>query len=136
MKTNQPVSEADFKQRRLSFCPPIVGLLILLSGLLLILVYFIARKSCLITVGVSPSVRRKYRNRWIVKIVAVVVLFFAILFAAAIDSTPLIIIVFVLFIVAIVSLFIGNSPLTITKYRKGEFWVSGCSREFLARING
>jgi len=134
VKTNTAVQQPDVQQRRLSWCPPIVGLLILLSGLLLILVYFIARKQCMITFGLSPAIRKKYRNRRIFKIIAVIVLFFALPFTAAIDSTAVIVTVFILFLVAVISLFIGNSPLAITKHRKGEFWISGCSKEFLAHI--
>ena len=135
VKTNEPVTEPDFQRRCLSWCPPIVGLLILLSGLLLIFVYFIARKKCVITFGASPAVRWKYRRRRIVRSVAAVALFFAIPFVAGIDSTPITCIVVVLFLVAVVSLFVGNAPLTITKHHKGEFWISGCSRDFLAGIS-
>ena len=134
VKTNTAVEPQDIQQRRLSWCPPIVGLLILLSGLFLILVYFIVRKHCTITFGLSPAIRRKYRNRRIFKIIAVIVLFFALPFTAAIDSIAVVITVFILFLVAVVSLFIGNSPLAITKHRKGEFWISGCSKEFLTHI--
>ena len=134
VKTNAPVQQQDIRQRRLSWCPPIVGLLILLSGLLLILVYFIARKHCTITFGLSPAVRQKYRNRRILKIVAVVVLFFVLALTAAIDSAAVILTVFILFLVSVISLFIGNAPLAIAKHRKGEFWISGCSKEFLAAV--
>jgi len=91
VKTNTAVQQQDVQQRRLSWCPPIVGLLILMSGLLLILVYFIVRKQCMITFGLSPAVRKKYRNRRIFKIIAVIVLFFALPFTAAIDSTAVIV---------------------------------------------
>jgi hypothetical protein len=136
VKTNTAVQQQDVQQRRLSWCPPIVGLLILMSGLLLILVYFIVRKQCMITFGLSPAVRKKYRNRRIFKIIAVIVLFFALPFTAAIDSTAVIVTVFILFLVAVISLFIGNSPLAITNHRKGEFWISGCSKEFLSHVQG
>jgi hypothetical protein len=43
VKTNQPVSEDDLVCRDLRWCSPWILLLILLSGLLLILVYFLAR---------------------------------------------------------------------------------------------
>ncbi len=134
VKTNRAVQPQDIQQRRLSWCPPIVGLLILLSGLLLILIYFIVRKHCTISFGLSPDIRKKYRNRRVFKVIAVILLFFALPFTAAIDNIAVVITVFILFLVAVVSLFIGNSPLAITKHRKGEFWISGCSKEFLARI--
>jgi hypothetical protein len=111
-----------------------VGLLILLSGLFLILVYFVVRKKCTLTFGVLPTLKQKYRNRRIFKIVTAIALFFALPFSAALDSTPVILVVLVLFIISIVSLFFGNSPLAITKHVKGEFWITGCSKEFLATL--
>lgn len=135
VKTNEPVSPQDMIEGRLSWCSPIVGLLILLSGFLLILVYFIVRQKCIITFGLSPALRRKYYNRRMAKIVAVVVLFLALPFVAGVDSTPLIIVVFVLFLASVVSLFVGNSPLKITEHHKGQFWIAGCSKDFLACIN-
>jgi len=134
VKSNEPISRQDFQTRTLSWCSPFIGLLILLSGLVLILAYFLVRKKCTITFGMAPEKWHGYRLRRRITFVAAAALFFALLFAAGLDSTPLIIVVFVLFLVAIISLFLGNSPLAITKHRNGEFWISGCSRLFLERI--
>jgi hypothetical protein len=41
-------------------------------------------------------------------------------------------ILMVLFLVALLSLPMGNSPLSIVKYRKGMFWIKGFSDEYLA----
>lgn len=134
VKTNQPVGEQELRRRRLTWCSPFVGLLILLSGLLLILVYFLLRKNCVITYALAPEVRRKHRNRRLAKIAAVVMLFFAVPIAAGSDSTPVILVVTLLFFAAVVSLFVGNSPLVVSKYQQGEFWIAGCSQDFLARF--
>lgn len=134
-KTNQPVFQQDIVRRQLTWCSPFVLLLALLGGALpLIIVYFVIRKQCDITYGLAPEVRRRTRNRRIVTVLVAVVLFCSLPFAAAIDSTPLIIVVVVLFFVAVISLFVGNSPLTIKKHCKGDFWIAGCSSDFLARI--
>jgi hypothetical protein len=61
-------------------------------------------------------------------------LFFAIPLAASVDSTLPTVVVFGLFLVSIVALMIGNSPLSVTKHCAGEFWISGCSQDFLAMI--
>ena len=134
VKTNEPIAREDYLQKRFTWCSPAIGLLILISGFLLVLVYFIARKKCSLTFGLTPAVRRKYRNRKIIKIVAAIVLFFALPVAAGADSGLLLLIVFLLFLTAVFSLFFGNSPLAVTKQRNGEFWISGCSKEFLARL--
>ena len=134
VKTNAALEPQDLKQRRLSWCPPWVALWILANVLILVLVYFMVRKQCVITFGLSPAVRTKYRNRFLFKIISVIVLFVAIPFSAAFDSPVAIVTVVILFLVAVVSLLIGNAPLTITQHRVGEFWISGCSKEFLLRM--
>lgn len=136
IKTNVEVQPDDMQTRRFTWCSPILGLLILLSGLLLILVYFIVRKHCSITFGLSPEIRRKYRNRTLFKVVALIALFFAMPMAAAVDSTPLIIGVVLAFFGVLALLLLGNSPLKVRAFRNGEFWIDGCSPEFLSRIAG
>ena len=137
VKTNQPVSEYDLVTRRFTWCSPLVALLALVSGPLLILVYFVARRKCTLTFGILPTINGRYRTFRIVKIVAVFVLFLALFLVAPIrDSTPLVMVILVLFLISVVSLCFGNSPLTVTKYRAGEYWVAGCSRDFLADIQG
>lgn len=132
VKTNQPVSQEDLVEKRFYWCSPIVGLLIVVSGLLLMLVYFVARRKCLLTFGLQPKLRRKYRRRVIVKTVAVIGLFFAIPVSA--ESEVLMLTVLVLFLIAVVSLFFGNSPLSVVKYRDKAFWIAGFSEEYLAEM--
>jgi hypothetical protein len=134
VKTNRPVEPEDMTCRRLTWCHPLYALLILVSGLLLIILYFVVRKRCTITFGLSPEMRRRYRNRIILKLVAVIVLFFALPAAGAANSDVAIVIVGVLFLIAVFALFLGNSPLAVTAYDNGEFWIAGCSQEFLWRL--
>ncbi len=134
VKTNRSVTERDMVSKQFTWCSPWWGLLILLSGLLLIIVYFLVRKKCTLTFGLDPSVKRKYRNRTLFKTVIAVGLFFAIPVVAGTNSTPAIAAALVLFLLAIVSLLIGNTPLSVANYRNGEFWLRGCSKEFLLMI--
>src|SRR4029079_1081851 len=82
VKTNQPVSVVEVRTKEFTWCSPLVGLLILLSGPLLIIVYFLARKRFYLTFGLSDDVRRRSRNIYIAKVAAAVVLFFAMPFSA------------------------------------------------------
>lgn len=134
VKTNQPVAEDDMVRRQFHWCSPWVGLLIALSGLILILVYFVARRKCTLTFGLDPRLKSKYRRRKLFKVVAAIALFVTLPFSAAANVTVAPFIVLVLFLVAIVSLFIGNSPLSVVKYRKGMFWIKGFSDDFLANF--
>jgi hypothetical protein len=132
VKTNQPISAEDQVTRTFYWCSPLVALWFLVSGLLVMLVYFIARKKCELTFGLSPSIKKKYRNRLLFKILAAIALFFAMPVSATVNSAAVPIIVMILFIAAIVSLFVANSPLSVARYEKGRFWVKGFSDEYLA----
>ena len=133
VKTNQPVSVVEVRTKEFTWCSPLVGLLILLSGPLLIIVYFLARKRFYLTFGLSDDVRRRYRNIYIAKVAAAVVLFFAMPFSA-VAGNVLPVVIMILFLLAILSLFIGNSPLAATNYRNGEYSIVGCSKDFLATL--
>jgi hypothetical protein len=135
LKTNQPVSDEDMIQTELTWCSPWVGLLILVSGLLLIFVYFFVRKKCAITYGLHPSLRLKYRRRSRVKIIAAIIFVLALPLIIAFDSTSsLIFIVLVLFIASVVAIFLGNSPLTVVHHRRGMFWVKGFSKAYFQSL--
>ncbi|QDU93626.1 hypothetical protein [Lignipirellula cremea] len=134
VKTNKPVEPPDMQQLRLVWCPPIFALLMLLSGLCLVLVYFFVRKRCTIAFGLDPDIRKRYRNWGIFKIIAVIVLFLAIPVSAAFDTEAVSFAAIILFLLAVVSLFFGNAPLAVNNHKKGEFWISGCSKEYLARL--
>ena len=136
VRTNQAVTEGDMTRKRFDWAAPWVALLILVNVIVLLLVYFLVRKKCFLTFGLHPSVRRKYRNRLLLKALIAIALFFAIPVTAAIESTAAIVVAAVLFIVAVVSLFIGNSPLRVVRYREGKFWIKGFSDEYLASIAG
>ena len=120
--------------RRFTWCAPLVGLLIFLSPLILVVVYFLVRKRCVLAFGLLPSIRRRYRNRLLGKLLVMVATLVATPVAVAIESTPLAAAGAIVFLVAGVALPFGNSPLTITKHRDGEFWIAGCSDGFLAGI--
>jgi hypothetical protein len=133
VKTNRPVSVLDVRTKEFTWCSPLVGLLMLVSGPLLILVYFLARKRFYITFGLSEDLKRRYRNIFVAKVVVTITLFFAMPLSASAGNLASII-VLILFIAAVVSLFLGNSPLAVTNCHNGEFWITGCSKDFLATV--
>jgi hypothetical protein len=135
VKTAFPISQQDLQRRRLTWCSPWVLLVALLSGPLLILVYLLVRKNCVLQVGLSSELQRSYRKWRIITILAVVLLFLALPVAAVTDSPVVIGAIVVSFFIALFSLFIGNSPIAVCKFHRGEFWISGCSPEFLKLVD-
>jgi hypothetical protein len=135
VKTNAPLPESNLRKKSLTWCPHYVFVFFLFCGLLSILLYFVLRKSCSITYGLSAEVQRKYRTRLIVKSLIAVALFVALPLTAGFDETVSTVAI-VLFLISVVVLLVGNSPISVTNHQKGEFWISGCSSEFLSRISG
>ena len=136
VKTNQKITDREMRQKVFEWCSPWVALSFLISGCILIVLYFVLRKRCELVFGVHPSVRSRYRRRAMVKALATAICFVGILVAAAADYGPLIAVACVLFILAMASNFLGNTPLSIAKYRNGRFWIRGCCPEFLAQFEG
>jgi len=132
--TNRPVTEYDLSRKQFTWCTPWVGLLILVNPLVLLLVYLVLRRKCWLTYGLDQRVRRKYRRRILLKVLAVFALLFAVIVAAGWDAVEAMAIALILFLVALVSLCFGNSPLRVVKYRKGVFWMKGASEEYLASL--
>jgi hypothetical protein len=133
VKTNAPIPQTNLRKKTLTWCPPYVFAFIVFGGLLLIIVYFIVRKRCELTYVLSAAVRQQYLNWLIVKSLIAVAMLFVLPLAVEFSDTVSVVVV-VLFLLSVIALFLGNSPLAITKHQKGEFWVSGCSTKFLSRI--
>jgi hypothetical protein len=134
VRTNQPVSKDDLLRKQFDWCTPWVALLVLVSALLVIIAYFVLRKRCWLTFGLHPELRKKYRRRMIFKVVVVLALIAAIVLFASMDAPVGVGITIILLVVAVIALFIGNSPLKVAKYRQGRFWIKGFSEEYLASM--
>lgn len=148
IKTNQPVSQADMIRGEFYWCSPWVAILAL-GGPLVIPAFFLLRKRITITYGLTPELRRKWRIWRIAKIGMIGITFvtpvlaLAVIFAIGSLAWPvgpgligalMIVALDVSFIALLVSIFIGNPPLTAVKHRHGLFWVKGCSAAYLARM--
>jgi len=139
VKTNSPVTEQDMVSKDLTWCSPWIGLLFFISGPLLIIIYFVARKQCSITFGLSSEIRKRNSRRGFAKFAAMVAFLVATVGIATIDSNHWIIsaafpVTFLLFLVSVVALFVGNSPLSIVKHRNGMFWIKGLRPELIAQL--
>lgn len=71
----------------------------------------------------------------LLKLAAAFALFWAIPLSFAIDDAAAPFVALALFLVAVVSLGIGNSPLRVVGFHKGMFWIRGFSDEFLAGLD-
>jgi uncharacterized Tic20 family protein len=125
----------DIKRRDLYWCSPLVALLIFCNVLVLLVVYLVVRKKCSVIYGLHPSVRKRYRIAILVKSIIAIVLFCALFPLGSLNDPMAFTIALILFIFSILAVFIGNSPLRVTKYKDGAFWIKGCSPEFLLSLS-
>lgn len=137
IKTAEPITEEDCKTRQIYYCHPLAAIAIIIGGpLLYVLVYLALRRRCEVTYGVVPEVRRAWRKRLLLKLLALVTFTVAIpVLAVAVDSPPAAMVSAILALAALISLFFGNINLTIHKYLNSEFWMAGCSEEFLNSLH-
>jgi hypothetical protein len=119
---------------RLTWVSPLFLVLLLVSRLLAIILYFVIRKTCVLRWGMSHEVAKQFRGRFMIKIMVSLLLFFTLPFAIETESGPMVFTMLALTFISTVTIFLWNSPVRITKYHAGEFWLSGCSSEFLARL--
>ena len=134
IKTNQPVSDRDVKTQTTFWCTPWIFLLLLIGPLPLCIGYFVVRKKCSLKFGLQPQIRKRYRNRVLLKSLIAFGLFFGMLFSTAYKVGEITLALAILFLIALIVACVGNSPISIKTYKDGAFWVKGCSPEFLRDI--
>lgn len=136
IKTNRPVEERDMIRAGVYWFSPWYMLVFLLSGPLFLFAYMFARRKCVITYGLDPAIRKKMWRRtamkWLAAIVflgAAIVVWDTTQFQGAIAVACL-----VLFALAAAMILLGNSPLRVSRYREGVFWLEGCPPEYLSSL--
>jgi hypothetical protein len=136
VKTNQPVSERDMILTNLKWCPNSLGLWAVLGSPWLIVAYFAGRDLCLITYGLDRGLRSRSIFLTILKVLACALSLVAAIYLACSESTnwiiePLMYTFFVLFLLAVLALFMGRQPLYVADHRDGMFWIKGFSQDYL-----
>jgi hypothetical protein len=134
VKTGEPITEEDLRTRTLTYSPSYVIILIVLSLLIGLIVYLIVRKKCTLTFGLSPRIRSKYRNRVLIALFVAILCVGGIFLSVKLDNGMLMFASIVLMLVSLVVVLLGGSPLTAANHVNGRFWIKGCSRAFLDRI--
>ncbi|MDA8745529.1 hypothetical protein N9N28_12930, partial [Rubripirellula amarantea] len=86
VKTNVPTTLSDERTKKLYWASPWIALLILLNLIILLIVYFVVRKSCDLTFSESPSSRGKRRKRTLLAVLASIFLFVVMLVAIMANS--------------------------------------------------
>jgi hypothetical protein len=134
VKTNAPVSESDMVRKEFYWLNPLWLLTIFVGLFVILVVYFVARKKCMVTYGLSPQVRKKYQTRMVIKIALMLALFLAFLFSTTGGDGTLIAVTVCLFVFSLIILPFGNVPIVVKKFDGNRFWFKGCGPEFLESI--
>jgi hypothetical protein len=129
--TNQPVTEDDMVRQEYYWCSPWYALLILGGLLLYVVFYLIARKQCILTYGLHPDMKRMYRKRVLIKSLVMIGFVIAFMAGAGANSGVVMGLTALGMFGALLSFFIGNTPLAVKKCKYGKFWIKGFSPEYL-----
>ena len=137
--TNRPVEECDMVFAKLYWAPQRITKSLVGGYAALVFHYFVEREQFEITYGLERTIRRKQTLITVLKVLAAIGFLTATIALSISVSTHwviswLIAICFILFIVSVFLLFIGNSPISITQQNGHMFWVRGCSPEYLAEL--
>lgn len=136
VKSGQPLQPNDIKRQEFYWCHPAVALLILVNIIAVMIAYYILRKKCVLTYGITPEVRWNYRKWLIIKIGLVIGSVISIPLVIITESTPLIVIAVIFFIASVIFALVNNAVLTVSRHKNGQFWIKGCSPEFLRHVSG
>jgi hypothetical protein len=135
IKTNLPIGPVDWTStKKLTWTPPWVWLLILVSPVVLAIVAVIVQKKAKVTISMARPIRSKQVKQsafgWCGAALGVAILWFSCLqdqdwIAWGIGGGILLILVGLVFVS------IPSSMLRVTKFKDGWFSIKGCSPEFL-----
>jgi hypothetical protein len=134
VKTGEPVSAEGMVTKTITWSPIWVVVIFLASPLIGLIVYFIVRKKCEITYGLSAAMKSKYWTRRLIALVVALGCFAGIFVAGNMDYLMVAILSGVGAVMALAVAVVGTAPLSAANHVNGRFWVKGCSRGFLSRI--
>ena len=130
VKTNRKVSKAEYGPRKLKWTKEVKG-----PKFVKIVYYFMSRQYCDLTFGLSKSVRTKALLFFMAKLAVMFVGMVGMFLGAALLWNQFVILAFVAVgLIAAIMLPFGNLPLAIVREENGFFWLKGCSKEYLKRL--
>jgi hypothetical protein len=139
VKTNQPIGEAEYTIWDLPFIPSWLTTFMIFWPFLLIAAPFGARSRCRLRAGLCSSERKRYVTRKFIAAALILLSFIVPIVGLVLESR----VVGTLGVVTFMPLFWGSfayiilfsDPLKVTKHKDGQFWIRGCSAEFLKSLN-
>lgn len=134
VETGEPVEPRDMKTKTFVWTPAWLLILLFLNLLILLLVYLFVKRPCKVTFGLQPDLRAKYRQRILIKCVAIIGSVAILVGAAIIESGAGMLFGILCLFVSLIYLFIGRPKFKIASHNEGVFGFKGCSPEFLRQI--
>lgn len=140
VKTNQAVSAADLKRKKLYWCTPFVFIAILLNLLIVIILYYIFRKKVQLDIPISPEGKRIIRKHAFISIGTALGGVLVVILGAAFTSTSspafggLILLGVLLCLGGLIYAGRKAAALRVAKVKNGEAWLAGACPEFIASL--
>lgn len=134
VESGVPITKEDMKVKEFHYCSPWVYLLLLLNLIVLLVVYFVVRKSCSVGFGLAPEIRQKYKKRFLYKCLFAAVSVTVFVVSAILEFPIGVVVGGVASLIALFLSVVGNLKFRVTGHEGGTFSFKGCSRDFLDQV--
>lgn len=136
--TNQPINERDWtKKRSLTWTPAWVWIFILFGLIIALILALCLQKKAQLTYNICRAKRNRQLRFGAFSLLATFGGIGLMISALSFEQwgNALVISGIVLLIGGLVMAAISSVALTVKRYKDGEFWIKGCSPEFLASLD-
>lgn len=133
VRTNIALEPDEMRQEKLGWSPPFTNT-VLDRFFLFQLISQLVQQHCLLTFGLSAAVERRHRDLRNLKLGLAVVSACAFGILLLMDSMAMYMALIVFCCAVVLLLVQSGSPLSVTSRRDEEFWVWGCSDDFIERL--
>lgn len=131
VKTNQQVSDAEYRKHSIKWTKEVKGNEMLFK----IISYFTNRQTCELTFGLSGQQRIKFTAIFFTKLTLMLLGMIGMFAGATLHwGEGVLLGCFAICLLFMILLPFGNKPLAIVREEQGRFWITGCSKDFLNRL--
>lgn len=132
VKTNEPITNDQYKRATLVYCPPIVFLFLFCGGLIpLLIAYLVMRKRCHLSYGLTPEISSRYFRFNSICILVGFASLFGCVFAAINEQGLVAAVSMFTFLITLICALAGKNILTAVNHKDDYFKIKGCCPDFI-----
>ena len=129
--TNTPLPDQTAQRLTFNWCSPFIWFLFLIAWPLILLAYLVFRRQCHLWCFIKPQVRQRIFKRNLIKLLAITVSLAVTIGGFAFGMVTGGMVGLGLLFISVIALLVPSSPLGVSKYRDGFFWIYGVHPDVL-----